>query len=101
VVCLAPRAPGDSVRPRRPAGASGRPLNFTVRRMSTGTHRAVELLVGFGLVGYCAYAIYTGSILGRFSSYGRTERPWSFWASVLFTFGIGLVFLFGAVSWRN
>ena len=31
MVCLAPRAPGDSVRPRRPAGASVRPLNFTVR----------------------------------------------------------------------
>ena len=30
--CLAPRAPGDSVRPRRQAGASVRPLNFTVRR---------------------------------------------------------------------
>ena len=32
MVCLAPRAPGESVRPRRPAGASVRPLNFTVRR---------------------------------------------------------------------
>jgi len=31
VICLAPRAPGDSVRPRRLAGASVRPLNFTVR----------------------------------------------------------------------
>jgi hypothetical protein len=31
VVCLAPRAPGDSVRPRRLSGASVRPLNFTVR----------------------------------------------------------------------
>jgi hypothetical protein len=31
VVCLAPRAPGDSVRPRRPAGVVVRPLNFTVR----------------------------------------------------------------------
>ena len=31
---MAPRAPGDSVRrPRRPAGASVRPLSFTVRRM--------------------------------------------------------------------
>ena len=29
---LAPRAPGDSVRPRRLMCASGRPLNFTVRR---------------------------------------------------------------------
>jgi len=32
VVCLAPRAPGGSVRPRRVAGVSARPLNFTVRR---------------------------------------------------------------------
>jgi hypothetical protein len=31
VVCLAPRAPGDSVRPRRLAGVGTRPLNFTVR----------------------------------------------------------------------
>jgi hypothetical protein len=32
VICLAPRAPGDSVRPPRLVGASGRPLNYTVRR---------------------------------------------------------------------
>jgi hypothetical protein len=31
VVCLAPRAPADSVRPRRLAGVVVRPLNFTVR----------------------------------------------------------------------
>ena len=31
MVGLAPRAPGDSVRPRRLADARGRPLNFTVR----------------------------------------------------------------------
>jgi len=29
---IAPRAPEDSVRPQRLIGASGRPLNFTVRR---------------------------------------------------------------------
>jgi hypothetical protein len=28
---LAPRAPGDSVRPRRPSAVVVRPLNFTVR----------------------------------------------------------------------
>jgi hypothetical protein len=33
VVCLAPRAPGESVRPRRLSGVVMRPLNFTVRRM--------------------------------------------------------------------
>jgi hypothetical protein len=32
VVCLAPRALGDSVRPRRLSGVVARPLNFTVRR---------------------------------------------------------------------
>ena len=31
MVCLAPRAPGDSVRPRRLADVVVRPLNFTVR----------------------------------------------------------------------
>ena len=31
MVCLAPRAPGDSVRPRRLSDASARPLNSTVR----------------------------------------------------------------------
>jgi len=31
VVCLAPQAPGDSLRPRRLAGVVVRPLNFTVR----------------------------------------------------------------------
>ena len=30
--CLAPRAPGDSLRPRRLSGVVVRPLNFTVRR---------------------------------------------------------------------
>ena len=30
MVCLAPRALKDSVRPRRQAGVSARPLNFTV-----------------------------------------------------------------------
>jgi hypothetical protein len=32
VICLAPWAPGDSVRPRLQSGAFVRPLNFTVRR---------------------------------------------------------------------
>ena len=31
MICLAPRAREDIVRPRRLAGVSARPLNFTVR----------------------------------------------------------------------
>src|ERR1700730_6114879 len=50
---LAPRAPGDSVRPRRLSGVVVRPLNFTVRRpMSTRARLNVsanDLAVG-GLV---------------------------------------------------
>ena len=38
MICLAPRAPGDSVRPRRLAGASVRPLNFTVRARRERQH---------------------------------------------------------------
>jgi hypothetical protein len=97
----APRARFATLRSRRDGCASVRPLKLTVRRMSTGTHRAVELIVVFALVGYCAYAIYTGHALGKFRSYSRSEDPWSFWATVLITFGISLAFLFGAVSWRN
>ena len=49
MICLAPRALEDSVRPRRPAGVGARPLNFTVRfRM----HRALPLL--FVLLGAAA-----------------------------------------------
>jgi len=79
----------------------GRVAGLDLRPMSTGIHRAVELAIGSAMVGYCAYAIYRGEILGKFRVYSRSEHPWSFWAAVLITFVIGLAFLFGAVSWRN
>jgi len=69
--------------------------------MGTASHRAVELLVGFALLGYGAYAIYTGRVSGKFRSCSRTENPGSFWTTVLITLGISTAFLFGAVSWRN
>jgi hypothetical protein len=48
VVCLAPRAREDSVRPRRLSGVVVRPLNFTVRRplhattSASGLHAPVD-----------------------------------------------------------
>jgi hypothetical protein len=39
VVSLAPRAPGDSVLPRRLSGVVVRPLNFTVRLLLAERHR--------------------------------------------------------------
>jgi hypothetical protein len=44
VICLAPRALGDSVRPRRLAGVVVRPLNFTVRRQPRKARRLCVLL---------------------------------------------------------
>lgn len=69
--------------------------------MSSGSHRAIELLVGFVLLGYAAYAIYKGQVLGKFRPYSRAESPWSFWTTVLITLAVAAAFLFGAVSWRD
>jgi hypothetical protein len=69
--------------------------------MSAATHRAVELLVGFALLGYGAYALYAGQVIGKFRSYSRDENQWSFWTTVLITLGVATAFLFGAVSWRK
>ena len=49
MVCLAPRAPGDSVRPRRLSSVVVRPLNFTVR--AHGRRRLSLLGVITGSVG--------------------------------------------------
>lgn len=69
--------------------------------MSTGTHRAAELVIGLALLAYGAYSIYTGHVQGKFRSYSRGDNPWSFWTAVLITLGVGAAFLFGAVSWRK
>ena len=52
----APRALADSVRPRRLADASGRPLNFTIRRYTTPMDTSF-LLWGllFGSIGLCFF----------------------------------------------
>jgi len=50
VICLAPRAPGDSVRPRRSSGVVVRPLNFTVRRHVSASARTVVLASAWALL---------------------------------------------------
>jgi hypothetical protein len=69
--------------------------------MSTGTHRALELLVGFGLIGYCAYAIYTGRVRGTVRTYSRDENPWIFWTAILITLGFSTAVLFGLFHGAN
>jgi hypothetical protein len=48
VICLAPRAPGDSVRPRRLSGVVTRPLNFTVRSHGVMAVVTLSAVVGAG-----------------------------------------------------
>ena len=64
------------------------------------THRLIEILVGAGVVGYCAGALWTGRVFGRRCSYNRREEPWLFWAIVVVGLACGVAFLLGAVSWR-
>ncbi len=49
MVCLAPRALEEIVRPRRLSGVVVRPLNFTVRFLWKRLRKAVAL------PGYCSY----------------------------------------------
>ena len=72
MVCLAPRAPGDSVRPRRLAGASVRPLTFTVRR--PGCHMKRWLAVGAAAIGAFAIGLAAGIILSSKASQHLREE---------------------------
>jgi len=55
----APRAPGDSVGPRRPSGVVVRPLNFTVScPMKLDTKARLTAAVLLGLVGGVALRLY-------------------------------------------
>ena len=63
--------------------------------------RLVEMLVGFGLLGDCAYVLWTGTARGAYRRYDRATEPLSFWLGVLVRLVIGGAFLFGATSWRD
>ena len=65
------------------------------------TRRIVEILIGAVVVGYCAYAVCSGRVRGRFRSHDRRDEPWTFWAIVLVAFACGAAFLCGVVSWRT
>jgi hypothetical protein len=79
VICLAPRALEDSVRPRRLADVGARPLNFTVRsRMANASPaaltaatrrlRLLRLIANFALPTALAYVVGVGLTLHFFPS---------------------------------
>ena len=67
---LAPRALGDSVRPRPPSGACARPLNFTVRSHLGEIQRREELGGRFGWL--CGMRTVADSVVLQASSFGAT-----------------------------
>jgi len=69
--------------------------------LTTAAHRSIEFLVGLSLIGYCMYSMYEGRIFGRLRFYTRSEDPWSFWTTSMIAFGVGMLFLFGHVTWRD
>jgi len=75
VVCLAPRAPGDRVHPRRSSGVVVRPLNFTVRRtaMSRPLNRSSMSLVAAALLGIAQMYLLT-ILWGYISAYTPLPR---------------------------
>jgi hypothetical protein len=70
VVCLAPRARKDSVRPRRSSGVVVRPLNFTVRSHLGEIQRREELGGCFGWL--CGVRTVADSVGLQASSFGAT-----------------------------
>ena len=71
----APRAREDIVRPPRLIGASGRPLNFTVRSHFGEIQRREELGRCFGWL--CGVRTVADSVVLRASSFGASDvRVW-------------------------
>jgi hypothetical protein len=71
VICLAPRAPGDSVRPRRLWGVIVRPLNFPVRRTLRESKRREEFRASASFTS-AMKSPATHSVVLRASSIGAT-----------------------------
>ncbi len=65
------------------------------------SHRTLELVVGISLIGYCAYAVITGRVVGGWRVYTREDERWAFWGTLLLVLLIGGLFLLGKVSWRE
>ena len=63
--------------------------------------RLVEIFIGLGLLGECAYVLWTGTARGAYRHYTRATEPFSYWLSVLIRLVIGGAFLFGATAWRD
>jgi hypothetical protein len=65
------------------------------------SHRTLELIVGISLIGYCAYAVSTGRVVGRWRVHRRADERWAFWGTILLVLLVGGLFLLGTVSWRE
>ena len=94
---MAPRAPGDSVRPRRLTGVVGRPLNFTVRRhvrsafvhpRMTGHRWSLWLPLLVGVM--CLISLLTLFAYPDWDTPAAEARPLGWWQFRVFAW-VGLV----------
>jgi len=77
------------MRPRRLRGASGCPLNVTVRRQFMNSRAASALVLGLFFVGLGAAGLLTGKALGRWHIFVREEDPVLYWTTVTIWLGAG------------
>ena len=90
MVCLAPRAPGDSVRPRRPAGVVVRPLNFTVRGPFVTPHQIVAVALRLFAVWI---GIQTLRTLPAFLTMTGSDTPGYVWMTFMLALNAVIVFV--------
>jgi len=93
VVCLAPRAPGDSVDPRRLSGVGARPLNFTVRGPLVTPHQIVAVALRLFAVWLALQAFRT---LPAFFTLKGTESPNYVWMSLMLAITAVVIFVLWA-----
>ena len=101
MVCLAPRAPGDSVRPGRLSGVVVRPLKFTVRspRMtpSEGQLRVVSICYAILCVACVAIALILASSAWQ-GSWSRLVADLAMLGGGFWVVLVGLTLLNGGMS---
>lgn len=64
--------------------------------MSTTGKGILEIVLGFALIGYAAFGVVNGSIVGKWRVYTRRDNPVLFWATAAIAVLIGLACFYRA-----
>ena len=93
MVCVAPRAPEEIVRPRRSSNVVVRPLNFTVRRTPMTADRVIALVLGLLAISIGVNGVRIGTVLTKSirapAYFSRDSEPVAFWIVVCLWIALG------------